>query len=193
MMASWINEPSDWKYEKNRLEMFVTGKTDFWRKTHYGFTVDDGPFFYTRRGGEFEVSAKISADYQARYDQAGLMIRVDETMWIKAGIEYVDGRFHASTVVTRNFSDWSLVALGKNMDAIFIKMLRKLDAVEVSYSIDGSNYQLMRLAYFPDNIPVDIGLMAASPDGEGFNARFDHIQIKHLPDQRRINWLSENA
>ncbi|MBV6644148.1 MAG: DUF1349 domain-containing protein [Cyclobacteriaceae bacterium] len=192
-MASWINEPSDWKYEKNRLEMFVTGKTDFWRKTHYGFTVDDGPFFYTRRGGEFEVSAKISADYQARYDQAGLMIRVDETMWIKAGIEYVDGRFHASTVVTRNFSDWSLVALGKNMDAIFIKMLRKLDAVEVSYSIDGSNYQLMRLAYFPDNIPVDIGLMAASPDGEGFNARFDHIQIKHLPDQRRINWLSENA
>lgn len=36
------------------------------------------------------------------------------------------------------------------------------------------------------------GMMAASPDGEGFKAKFEHFQIKHLPDQRRLEWLEKH-
>ena len=50
----------------------------------------------------------------------------------------------------------------------------------------------MRLAYFPDNIPVMVGLTAASPDGDGFNALFEEFAIKHLPDKRRSEWLKQN-
>ena len=34
--------------------------------------------------------------------------------------------------------------------------------------------------------------MAASPDGDGFQATFEHFKVKHLPDQRRLEWLKKN-
>jgi regulation of enolase protein 1 (concanavalin A-like superfamily) len=50
-------------------------------------------------------------------------------------------------------------------------------------------YILTRNAPLQDNAPVMVGLMAASPDGKGFEAKFEHFSVKHLPDQRRLEWL----
>ena len=36
------------------------------------------------------------------------------------------------------------------------------------------------------------GLMGASPDGDGFTARFEDFTIRHLPDLRRTQWLENN-
>jgi len=52
---------------------------------------------------------------------------------------------------------------------------------------------MMRNAWLQDNTPVHVGLMAASPDGNGFNATFEHFKVKHLPDLRRQEWLKKNA
>lgn len=38
-----------------------------------------------------------------------------------------------------------------------------------------------------------VGLIAASPDGQGFEAKFENFKVKHLPDQRRLEWLKKNA
>ena len=35
--------------------------------------------------------------------------------------------------------------------------------------------------------------IAACPDGNGFKATFEEFSIKHLPDQRRLEWLERNA
>ena len=68
-----------------------------------------------------------------------------------------------------------------------------LDAVEIFYSFDDKEYVMMRNAWLQDNTPVHVGLMAASPDGNGFNATFEHFKVKHLPDLRRQEWLKKNA
>ncbi len=188
----WFNEPLNWTIKDGSLLMFVTPKTDYWRETHYGFTVDDGPFYYKTCGGEFETKVKISGDYITRYDQMGLMLRIDEKTWIKTGVEYVDDQIKISAVVTNNKSDWSVVPLDHKPKSIWIKAIRRFDAVEIFYSLDDQNYTMMRIAHFPDNKPVMIGLTAASPDGEGFNALFEEFDIKHLPDARRLNWLKNN-
>lgn len=107
----WFNEPEQWEIKDNTLSMFVTPQSDYWRISHYGFTVDDAPFYYSTYGGEFEVKVKITGDYQARFDQAGLMLRIDHENYIKTGIEFVDGKFNLSTVVTHKTSDWSVIAL----------------------------------------------------------------------------------
>ena len=73
----WFNEPERWEIKGNSLSMSVTPHTDYWRISHYGFTVDDAPFLFTVRGGEFEVKVKISGDYKTRFDQSGLMLRID--------------------------------------------------------------------------------------------------------------------
>ncbi|MBR6812939.1 MAG: DUF1349 domain-containing protein [Tidjanibacter sp.] len=189
----WFNEPEQWSIKNNALTMQVTPQSDYWRISHYGFTVDDAPFIYTTRGGEFEVKVKISGDYKVRFDQAGLMLRIDKENYIKAGIEFVDGKYNLSCVVTHHTSDWSVIELDKPVEAVWIKAVRRLDAVEIFYSFDDVNYTMMRNCWLADNSPVMVGMMAACPDGNGFEARFEHFTIKHLPDQRRLEWLKNNA
>ena len=188
----WFNEPEQWSIDDGRLTMEVTPQTDYWRETHYGFTVDDGPFYYSLQGGEFEVTVKIKGDYKTRFDQMGLMLRIDEKHWIKSGIEYVDGVYNFSTVVTNDYSSWGVVALQDKPEFIWIKAVRRIDAVEISYSLDGKKYQMSSLAYFPQNKPAMVGMMAASPDGNGFKAVFEDFKIKHLADERRLKWLKDN-
>lgn len=189
---NWSNEPAQWSISGNRLTMSVTPKSDYWRISHYGFTVDDAPFYYAEYGGEFEAKVKISGDYKVRFDQAGMMIRIDHENYIKAGIEYVDGKMNLSTVVTHHTSDWSVIALDKAVDHIWIKAVRRKDAVEIFYSFDDKEYVMMRNAWMEANRPVKIGMMGACPDGEGFNVSFSDFTVKHLPDAIRTEWLEHN-
>jgi regulation of enolase protein 1 (concanavalin A-like superfamily) len=192
-IMQWFNQPKKWNFENNKLSMFVTPKTDFWRITHYGFIVDDGPFFYETLGGEFEVKVKITGDYKARYDQMGLMLRIDEKTWIKTGVEFVNNKINISAVVTNEKSDWSIIELQNHPKSLWLKAVRKLDSVEIFYSFEDETYTMMRLAYFPDNLPVMVGMTAASPDGNGFDAVFEEFEIKHIPDTRRSKWLENNG
>jgi len=188
----WFNEPETWEIKNNKLMMQVTPKSDLWRISHYGFTVDDAPFYYGNYGGEFEAKVKLIGDYKARFDQTGLMIRTDHKNYIKTGVEFVDGKFNISTVVTHNKSDWSVTTLEKAPPYVWIKVVRRLDAIEVFYSLDDKVYTLSRNAPLEDNAPVMVGLTAASPDGDGFKATFENFSVKHLPDQRRLEWLKNH-
>lgn len=190
---NWFNEPASWQINGSTLSMTVTPKTDYWRVSHYGFTVDDAPFYYAEYGGEFEAKVKISGDYKVRFDQAGMMIRLDHENYIKTGIEYVDGKYNLSTVVTHTTSDWSVVALARPVDFIWIKAVRRRDAVEIFYSFDDKTYHMMRNAWIAANQPVKIGMFAASPDGDGFKAIFSDFKVTHLPDAVRTEWLRANA
>jgi len=185
----WYNEPQKWQIKDNALLVQVTPKSDYWRISHYGFTVDDAPFYYGTYGGEFEAKVKLTGDYKVRFDQMGLMIRIDQKNYIKTGVEFVDGKFNISTVVTNQKSDWSVSPLDKVPPFVWIKAIRRLDAIEIYYSLDDKNYVMTRNAPLADNTPVMVGLMAACPDGNGFEAKFEHFSVKHLPDQRRLEWL----
>ena len=189
----WFNEPEVWEIKDKALSIFVTPQSDYWRISHYGFTIDDAPFYYSTYGGEFEAKVKITGNYKERFDQAGIMLRIDHENYIKAGIEFVDGKFNLSSVVTHKTSDWSVISLDKAIPYVWIKAVRRLDAVEIFYSFDDKTYIMMRNAWLQDNIPVKVGLMAASPDGTGFNVKFKYFSVKHLPDMRRLEWLKKNA
>ena len=107
--ATWHNEPSDWSLTDDALTFATAPKSDFWQQTYYGFTPDSGHFFGAEVRGDFCATIAFSGAYEVLYDQIGLMLRVDDTHWIKAGIEYSDGQTNFSTVVTRAVSDWSVV------------------------------------------------------------------------------------
>lgn len=190
---NWFNEPASWSIKSGVLTMDVTPKSDYWRISHYGFTVDDAPFYYAEYGGEFEAKVKVSGDYKVRFDQAGMMIRLDHENYIKTGIEFVDGKYNLSTVVTHTTSDWSVIELDRPVDFIWIKAVRCLDAIEIFYSFDDKEYKMMRNAWVEANHPVKIGMFAACPDGDGFKARFSDFKVTHLPDKVRTDWLRANA
>lgn len=176
----WYNEPPKWTADANAITMQTAPETDFWRITHSGFIGDNGHFYAQSQSGAFQVDVKISGEYNALYDQAGLMVRVDEATWVKCGIEYIDGKQHASAVVTREFSDWSMVSLPSNPASLWLRVKRQGITIEISYALDGSNYQLLRQAYLSSAESVDVGVMAASPIGRGSPATFEGLSIQRI-------------
>ena len=188
----WFNEHENYSIRNGVLEMQVPAQTDFWRIAHYGFTVDDGPFLYAVYGGEFEAKIKVSGEYETRFDQAGMMIRLDHENYVKFGIEFVDGKFNISAVVTHHTSDWSVIRLEEPIPHLWLKAVRRLDAIELFYSFDDREYTMMRTLWMQDNCPLQVGPVAACPDGQGFKARFSDFKVRHLPDQRRVEWLKNN-
>lgn len=178
---NWLNEPPAWSDRDSVITIQSAHGSDFWRVTHYGFTHDNGHFYYQIREGDFQAEVKFSGDYNSLYDQAGLMLRLDEKNWMKCGIEFIEGVRHLSAVVTREFSDWALgIPLPTSPRSLWLRLKRTGDAVEVLYALDGTNYQLLRIAYLPPSTSSQIGVMCASPEGTGFTATFENFTLEDI-------------
>ncbi len=176
----WYNEPPAWKAEGHTISLTSGAKTDFWRKTHDGGIRDHGHFYYRPVSGDFVADVTFSANYEAQYDQAGLMVRLDESTWLKCGIEFFEGVQHVSAVVTHDFSDWSIVPLAAPPSRMQLRLVREGHTVAVYYSLDGTTYKLLRQAYLTPAPVLEVGLMACSPTGEGgvFTAVFENFAVK---------------
>jgi regulation of enolase protein 1 (concanavalin A-like superfamily) len=178
----WLNQPATWQQRDDSIHVHVEPGTDFWRTTHYGFIRDNGHVYYDVVGGDFIATAKITGDYRDLYDQAGLMVRIDAEHWVKTGIEFVHGIQYVSAVVTNRYSDWSVAPLAQNPPAIWLRLIRKAEAVEIFYSMDGATYTLLRIAYLLPSAESMVGVMCAAPDGKGFDVRFDGFVVQP-PDE----------
>jgi regulation of enolase protein 1 (concanavalin A-like superfamily) len=174
----WLNEPAVWEASPGGLTVVAEPDTDFWRTTHYGFVRDTGHVLGRDVEGDFVLTASFGADYAAQYDQAGVVLRIDERNWIKSGIELVDGRHQLSAVVTRDVSDWSVVPVD-GADRVTISAERTGDTVTLRCGTgDAPPSTMLRLAYLPPGVPVFAGVMCAAPDGPGFTARFTGASVE---------------
>lgn len=104
------------------------------------------------------------------------MIRLDAANWIKAGVEYTDDLPHFSVVVTREFSDWSVLP-APSATSVWFRLTKLGTAIRIQYSIDGNSFRMLRLAYFPESGHTLVGLMCCSPEREGFEVEFSELQI----------------
>jgi regulation of enolase protein 1 (concanavalin A-like superfamily) len=184
----WLNEPPSWRYDDGELTLTTGERTDFWQHTFYGFRRDNGHAFLKPVSGDFTASATVNGAYQHLYDQAGLMLRIDERGWVKTGIEYTDGLMHFSVVVTHeDLSDWSVIPLpdATPQDDVHVRLTRHGDAVRVQYAIGHNRWQMARLAPFT-NADAEVGVMACSPERSGFEARFRDIVVG-LPIARKLH------
>lgn len=183
----WLNEPEHWSDDAGTLSLVTDDRTDFWQTTFYGFKRDNGHALLRPVSGDFSASALVRADYAQLYDQAGLMLHVNETTWVKTGIEYTDGLMHFSVVVTRDVSDWSIIPLhGVRRDAeLAVRLTRHADAIRVQYAIDGGGWQMARLSPFPA-LDAEVGVMACSPERAGLHAQFRDIVVGP-PIERKLH------
>lgn len=173
----WLHEPPTWAQEGDTLHVTTAPQTDFWRKTHNGAINDNGHLAFEDVSGDFEASVTFSGDYNTLYDQAGLMLRIDSENWLKCGIEFVNERQFVSAVVTRDTSDWSVVPLAAPPASLMLRLLRYGATVEVYYTLPGASEEMLRQTSLSD-APAQIGLMCASPTGQGFEARFTGFEVK---------------
>lgn len=174
----WYNEPKEISEEGGKVSFKVPGETDYWRVTLHGFIKDDAPFYYKEVEGDFEATVKFSAKYKTLYDQAGLMVRQDQKVWMKCGIEFYKEVQHASTVITRDFSDWSISPVTGNPQSVWIRTKRTKECIETFYSVNGQDFIQIRQGYLSDSPKLQVGMMAAAPTGDGFDVVFEDFQVK---------------
>ena len=173
----WMNDPASWKNDGGRIVVHSRAKTDFWRKTFYGYVTDNGHFLHMPVKGDFTFEARVNGQYAALYDQAGLMVRRDAENWMKCGTEFFDGARHASVVFTREFSDWSTMKDLSDSAPVWWRAVRKKDSIETLCSADGKNFVSVRQGYFVPAPEVEVGIMCAAPEGPGFEAVFDQVRL----------------
>lgn len=170
--ATWLNPPPRHALSGDGLEIETGAATDFWQRTWYGFTRDSGHALLMPVQGEFVAEVTVAGDYVALSDQAGLLLRVNETRWVKAGVEVTDGKAHVSVVLTRGTSDWSTVALDDASAPVTLRLTRMGDALFVQFRQGEAPWRMARLATWPETPrEVRIGPMACSPKRGGFVAR----------------------
>lgn len=179
----WFNEPCNWSHSGKQIIVKTSPKTDFWRITHYGFIRDNGHFYFERVNTDFVVEVKIRGNYTDLYDQAGIMIRADENHWIKTGIEYVDGVQNFSAVVTHKYSDWSFTPLLNFSEVFQLRVERCKEAIHIAYLDESSRYIPFRMTYFPIEEDIQVGIMCASPQGDGYEVIFEDYQLIRQPQQ----------
>lgn len=173
---TWFNEPASTKKVGEKLIVHSRPKTDFWRKTFYGYITDNGHFFHLKADGDFTFEVRVNGQYAALYDQAGLMVRVNAENWMKCGTEFFDGKRHASVVFTREFSDWSTMPDLTESGPVWWRAVRKGESIETLCSLDGKTFTSVRQGYFPAST-AEVGIMCCAPEGPGFDAEFDRLSL----------------
>lgn len=179
--AHWLNKPPNWSFADG-LNVTTGEHTDFWQNTWYGFQRDNGHFLGKTVEGNFTAELTFSGEYKHLYDQAGLMLRIDATHWIKAGIEHSDGLTNFSAVVTRGNSDWSVIPVPTVSGRQTIRVTRIGAAVLVHFLSSNNHWQLMRVCDFLTSPSIDVGPMICSPERAGFQCQFHTLHIKEPID-----------
>lgn len=170
--ASWLNRPGTSSVAADRLTVVTDPNTDFWRDTYYGYARDTGHALLVEQPGRFTAELRVEARYQRLYDQAGLMVRIDDRRWLKTGVELTDGKLYLSTVVTDARSDWSVTAMDGDLTDVRLRVTIDAGSVRVQASTDGATWPLLRLAPFPQSDRYGVGPMAATPEGAGLRVVF---------------------
>ncbi|GIF23727.1 regulation of enolase protein 1 (concanavalin A-like superfamily) [Actinoplanes tereljensis] len=174
---SWLNEPPHWSEQDGVIRVRTGLKTDFWRRTFYGYVTDNGHFYRQPVSGDFTAEVTVSAGHSALFDQAGLMLRADERTWLKTGLEVTSGAVQLSTVLTRDYSDLSVQAVPDYDGEIRLRLTRFGSAVCVHRGDQNGSWQLVRLGHLDLLETVDVGVMCCSPEREGLEVTFRDFRI----------------
>ncbi|CAD0337133.1 DUF1349 domain-containing protein [Xanthomonas sp. WHRI 8391] len=168
----WLNRPKTVEIDGDTLEVVTDQATDFWRQTHYGFTRDSGHFLGVAAAAGFTAQLRVRAQYASLYDQAGIMVRLDEQRWVKAGIELSDGRAMLSSVLTNPVSDWATGPYEADPKDFWIRATVAEGVLRLQVSADGRSWPLIRLCPFPVADAYRVGPMCCTPERAGLKVRF---------------------
>lgn len=144
-----MNEPARWQLGPSGLSVTTDNATDFWRETHYGFIRHTGHLFGCEVQGGFTATLRVQARFRELYDQAGLMVLIDDHTWLKAGVEISDGAAMLSSVLTMERSDWATAPFQGDASDFWMRISVDGGVMRVQVSADGRRWPLVRLCPFP--------------------------------------------
>lgn len=209
---TWLNEPTKWVSEMGSTggdaegaggsfelrndgrELLVSApaKKDFWSKTFYSplLIKSDASalVFPIPVGTECTITTELSYNPITQFDQAGLLVYINESHWVKCGIEYCDGSPKLSVVICNDFSDWSTQPWQTTSVVLKIHKINQSDSIVVEAApIDSNEFHFVRIGHLSctnmvneigEKLPWQVGPYAACPIAQlGCTATFNNFSI----------------
>ncbi|GAM22210.1 hypothetical protein SAMD00019534_053850 [Acytostelium subglobosum LB1] len=163
--------------------------TDFWKDTWYGFDRFTGHVYGKDVAEDFVFQVRVNAQFKELYDQAGIMIVIDKSTWVKTGIEHNDGHPSIGSVLTVGQSDWATAPYSGDANRFWMRVTVTNGCLRIQFSTDGATWPLLRLCPFPKSTSYFVGAYFCSPSRAGLSATFSdfkfsspHAENKHLHD-----------
>ena len=183
----WFNEPKQYRFDEG-LVLVTKPETDFWQRTHYGFRRDDGHCLLTQLTGDFCISTQVTFTAQEKYDQCGLIIRLDAENWIKTSTEYEDETVSrlGSVVTNLGYSDWATQDISSSIREVWYRISKRGQDFLIESSFDGREWQQMRITHLHRTFTtIEAGLYTCSPIGADFRCHFRWLTVTEN------NWFAE--
>jgi uncharacterized protein len=171
--GAWLNPPLAVEPDGETLVVTAAEGTDLWRTTSYGFVHEDGHALLRPFAAGTAVEVTFRVDYDAQFDQGGVLVWADSTRWVKAGVEFVDGSPQLGAVVTHGASDWSSAPVpGWAGSLVTLRVSRAGDALTIRARREGDAWQMVRLAPWPPDLAARVGPYCCAPTRAGLQVRF---------------------
>lgn len=173
--GKWLNPPV--AVEEKNGSLFVTSAegSDFWRKTSYGFIHESGHALLFDFPNESAIETSFLVNYDFQFDQAGLMIWHDNANYVKAGVEFADGKPQLGAVVTIENSDWSVAPVENWMGKVVtVRASRSGDAITIRAKCEG-DWQFVRVAPLDPSKTWRAGPLVSSTNRGGLIVEFKSI------------------
>lgn len=178
----WINEFVEWCCDFDGLMVVINKYIDFWCYIWYGFECFFGYFYVVEVVGDFILQVKICVDFIMFYDQVGLMMMVDEQIWLKVGIEFNDDVLVIGSVLMLIYFDWVIGFFFGDLCIFWLWLICKGDVLRLQYLIDGECWLLLWFGYFLSGL-VKVGVMCCLLECGGLVVVFQDIQFFLLLDK----------
>ncbi|PSL39281.1 hypothetical protein CLV49_2915 [Labedella gwakjiensis] len=169
----WTTPPVATEETDDGLVVTAAEGSDAWRVTSYGFVHDTEHALVAPLAPGRAVEVTFSADFSEQFDQAGVFVRASGDTWIKTGVEFADGVLGLGAVVTDGVSDWSTAPVPEwTGHRIVVRVSRSGDAVTVRARREDEAFRLVRVAPFPEDVPVEVGPFLCAPTRSGLRVVF---------------------
>jgi regulation of enolase protein 1 (concanavalin A-like superfamily) len=194
--AHWICPPQSSEVTERAVTLVTDPGTDFWQRSYYGFRNDNAPALLLESDVNFTFTVKATFDYQAQFDQCGVIIYLDSDNWFKASIEYENGSFSrlGSVVTNLGYSDWATTDI-ETPPQIWYRLSRRGPDFLIESAFDGVHFKQMRIFHLhvlgetsaemgklnppaAPAQPIRFGVYACSPLDSSFTARFTEMMLE---------------
>ena len=168
------------------LSAKALAKTDLYCNPKDGFSADapatlNALTLLGNPGGKhFQLSAKVSVEFDSDYDAGALLIWVDPKTWAKFCFEYSpDKEAMVVSVVTRGASD-DVNSFTIPINEVWLRISRVGEVYAFHASTDGSLWRLIRVFTLGGGIENhQVGFVAQAPVGDGCDVTFADIRFTY--------------
>jgi len=173
---SWQNRPASWQLDhQNVLTISAGSKTDWFVDPFDGTVAKNAPILLFTPNSDYVLSARVTVKFVTKWDAGALMLWGDNHHWAKLSYELSPDKVPTLvTVVTRGLSD-DCNSKELRQDSVYLRIAKSGKTYVLYFSVDGSEWQILRTFSLDTDIPIRVGFEAQSPAGSGAVATFSSI------------------